>query len=226
VIKAVIFDFDGLILDTESSWYQACCDMYREHGHDLSLELYGRFVGTSDNPLSYLTELIAQPDRFEELRRRAKEKHHASLRRQQPRPGVLDYLKTARRIGLRIGLASSSSREWVETHLKRYQLFDFFESIKTRDDVERTKPDPELYVRSLQALGVAPQEAVAFEDSPSGARAARAAGLHCVVVPNAVTRELVFGPYDLRLESMAERDLPEVIAHLNTSLYKAQPSGG
>ncbi len=125
------------------------------------------------------------------------------------------YLEDARRLGLKIGLASSSSCRWVTGHLDRLELLPFFDAILARDDVQRTKPDPELYRKAVEALGVQPQEAVAFEDSHHGLVAARRAGLYCVAVPNDVTTSLRLDDADLQLTSMAAMPLVELIQHLS-----------
>ena len=98
-------------------------------------------------------------------------------------PGVLDYLRDAHRLGLKVGLASSSSCAWVEGHLVRLGLREYFDCVRARDDVSITKPDPALFLSAVETLGVQPCEAIAFEDSRNGLIAARRAGLHCVAVP-------------------------------------------
>jgi beta-phosphoglucomutase-like phosphatase (HAD superfamily) len=115
---------------------------------------------------------------------------------------------------LKIGLASSSPCEWVEGHLERLGLRPYFESIIASDDVVLTKPDPALYTSACAALGVEPGRAVALEDSPNGALAAKRAGLHCVAVPNELTKFLPFPAVDLRLDSLAEMSLDDLLAKL------------
>jgi beta-phosphoglucomutase-like phosphatase (HAD superfamily) len=90
----------------------------------------------------------------------------------------------------------------------------YFETIRTKDDVPQVKPNPELYQKALADLGVLPSESIAFEDSPNGALAAKRAGMYCVIVPNSVTESLVFGDTDLRIESMLQLSLSEIIARL------------
>jgi HAD superfamily hydrolase (TIGR01509 family) len=105
-------------------------------------------------------------------------------------PGVRDYLESARKMRLRVGLASSSPCEWVVGHLERLDLIGYFDAIAASDDVARTKPDPALYRTAVEWLEVAPDEAVAFEDSLNGLIAAKRAGLYCVVILNALTQQL------------------------------------
>lgn len=195
MIKAIIFDFDGTILDTETPWYYALRDAYKEYGVELPLELYSQCVGTSNNafnPYEYLMTEKGLPIDKDEFRSRIKRSHAKLMSKQRVREGVLELLNQAKAAGLRIGLASSSERLWIDRHLEQLGLKDYFETVKTADDVTNVKPDPELYVQALEALGVAPGEAVAIEDSPNGARAAAAAGMTCIVVPNELTGLLAF----------------------------------
>ncbi|MFF2092890.1 HAD family hydrolase [Paenibacillus sp. NPDC058174] len=195
MIKAIIFDFDGTILDTETPWYYAFRDAYKEYGVELSLELYSTCIGTSNdvfNPYEYLsTEHGIQIDK-QSFKKAIHLEHTARMEREEMRPGIRELLERAKAEGLRIGLASSSPYKWVDNYLISLGIRDYFECIRTSDHVTKVKPDPELYLQALEALGVEAAEAVAIEDSPNGARAAIAAGMHCVVVPNELTKVLAF----------------------------------
>ncbi|KEQ24341.1 HAD family hydrolase [Paenibacillus tyrfis] len=218
MIKAVIFDFDGLILDTETPEFESFREMYRMHGSELTLEVWGACIGTGPgafNPYDDLEKRLGTAYDREVARAQRKAFYELNMQGADVRPGVRAYLKQAQQLGLRIGLASSSSRAWVTGHLERFGLLSFFECIRTSDDVAQVKPDPELYRLVLKELGVAPEEAVAFEDSPNGLLAAKRAGMHGVIVPNPVTVRLEFGPYDMRLDSMEQMELKELIGRLN-----------
>ncbi|OXM87921.1 HAD family hydrolase [Paenibacillus rigui] len=220
MIKAIVFDFDGLTLDTETAEYESFQAMYRDHGVELPFELWGKCIGTDGSafePYSHLEACLGRTIDREQARRIRKQRYAAGMEGQQPRPGVESYLMRAQSLGLRIGLASSSSREWVTGYLRQHRLLDYFECIRTREDVEKVKPDPALYVQTLRALGISPKEAIAFEDSPNGALAAKSAGMHCVIVPNSVTGSLVFGEIDLRMDSMSSLTLDEVISIIQTN---------
>jgi HAD superfamily hydrolase (TIGR01509 family) len=130
---------------------------------------------------------------------------------QQLLPGVVDYLVSARELGLKTAVASSSARKWVMDHLNRFGIGGHFDAIVTREDVKRTKPEPDLYVTALQRLDAQPDEAIAFEDSSNGIHAAKAAGLFCVVVPNLLTVDLDLSEADLRLLTLEAMPLREVI---------------
>jgi HAD superfamily hydrolase (TIGR01509 family) len=126
-------------------------------------------------------------------------------------PGVLDYLTDAKRLGLKLGVASSSPREWVVGHLVQFGLREHFDCITCADDATRIKPDPELYRLALAALDLYADQAIALEDSPHGVLAAKRAGLFCVAVPNPVTRQLSLDHADLYLRSLADVPLEKLL---------------
>jgi HAD superfamily hydrolase (TIGR01509 family) len=129
-------------------------------------------------------------------------------------PGVIDYLDSAEDLGLSLAIASSSPENWVRGHLARLGLYDRFDAIKTADDVKRTKPDPELYFAALNALGVQASEAIVFEDSPNGIRAAKAAGIFAVAVPNKLTAQLKLQEADMRMDSLADLPLKALLERI------------
>jgi HAD superfamily hydrolase (TIGR01509 family) len=217
LIEAVVFDFDGLVFDSETHEYETVLELFAEHGAELPLEVWGRCVGREPgffDPYAYLAERTGAAVDREALEARRRGAFHARVAASGPIPGVEEALRAAKALGLRIGLASSSSREWVEPQLKRLGLWHYFECVRTREDVERAKPDPELYRSVLRCLGVEPRRAVAFEDSPNGALAAVRAGMYCVVVPNPVTATLAFGEHHLRLESLMQAELADLLARI------------
>ncbi|MBM7694174.1 HAD superfamily hydrolase (TIGR01509 family) [Peribacillus deserti] len=219
MIKAVVFDFDGLIIDTESVWFEVMSDLFKEHGHELPFGMWEKCVGTGDDELyDYLEVCLKRPIDRAALQIQGKEKHALLMKGRTIRPGVTAYLEVARKKGLRIGLASSSTREWVTGFLNKFNLYEFFDCIRTADDVKNIKPDPELYLEACKCLGVAPQEAIAFEDSPNGTRAAKAAGLLCVIVPNDITRNMAFDAFDMRLNAMSEREFIALLEEVNLSI--------
>lgn len=214
MIQAVVFDFDGLILDTETHEYRVLEAIFKEHWAELPLEVWGQCVGTHASAFdayAYLEECIGRPVDREAIKQQRIESFDNRIQNERALPGVEAYLQAAKRLGLKIGLASSSRREWVTRFLNHLNLTDYFECIRTAGDVEHVKPDPALYLRALECLGVNPEHAIAFEDSPNGALAAKRAGMKCVIVPNYVTSALTFGEHDLRLVSMAEMELERVI---------------
>jgi putative hydrolase of the HAD superfamily len=216
LIKAIVFDFDGLIIDTETVWYECFNETLSAYGIPFPLDVFGRCIGTGDNELKlYIEQAAGTAYNYETIRAEAAQLHQVKIASVAAREGVRDFLEEAKRLGLRIGLASSSNRTWIERFLHELNLHDFFEIIMTSDDVKNIKPHPELYLRAIEALGVEPDEALAFEDSVNGAKAAKAAGLRCIIVPNPVTEKLAFESYDIRIRSMGDHTLADLISRLN-----------
>lgn len=217
MIRALIFDFDGLILDTEMPDFQSWQEIYKEYGCSLPLSLWAACIGTSEkafDPPDYLEALLGRPVDREAIRSKREERRIELLEKQPILPGVKDYITDAKRLGLELGLTSCSSRDRVTLHLSRLGLGEEFDSIKCAEDVERVKPDPELYHAMLEALGLRADEAIALEDSPNGILAARRAGVFCVAVPNPLTRHLPLNQADLRLTSLAELPLEKLLCQI------------
>jgi len=217
VIRGIVFDFDGLILETEGPDYRSWRELYEGYGCSLPLERWAALIGTAEHGFDPYAELEAQLGRAldrAEVRARRRARYAELVAEEEVLPGVLGYISHARRLGLRLGVASSSSREWVVGHLERLGLSACFDALACRGDALRTKPDPGLYLRVLQDLDLRPEEAVAIEDSPNGVAAAKAAGLFCVVVPNDLTRELPLSGADLALGSLAELPLDGLLARV------------
>ena len=218
MIRALVFDFDGLILETETPAYETWAEIYKEHGHELPLDRWFDYLGREGGYFSaadYLAALVGEGfdrDAAQERRDARKTELIAGL---DVMVGVRDYVAGAKGRGLRLAVASSSSRAWVLGHLDRLGLAAQWDAVRTRDDVARTKPAPDLYLSAVAALGVAPNEAVAFEDSANGIAAAKDAGLLCVAVPNALTAGMDLSRADLRLESLAETPLERLLAVLS-----------
>lgn len=217
-IKSLIFDFDGLMLDTESPEYIILQEIYRNFGLELPLEEWAKALGASPeafDPFAYLAEKANQPIDTLSLKNSFKERALEKIHQQPPMPGVLALLERAEQLGLKLAVASSSPRAWVHDHLKRMGLHQRFQSILTRDDVTYPKPHPELYQTTLKVFGLQPHEAIVFEDSPNGITAARAAGIFTVGVPNHVTRLLDTSHASLILNSLADLTLDELILRTN-----------
>ncbi|NOY98547.1 MAG: HAD family hydrolase [Chloroflexi bacterium] len=218
MLKALIFDFDGLILDTETPEFDVLQKLYAEFGCELSIESWGQIIGGSDaatfDPVADLERLTGRSLDRQSIRDRWRRQADALIERNPILPGVTEILDEARRLGMKLAVASSSPHEWVDAHLTRLGLFDRFETVVCSDDVSRTKPSPELFLLALSRLNVRADEAVVFEDSPNGVKAARAAGIFVVAVPNPLTAQLTFEGENLRLRSLAELSLEELLAKL------------
>ena len=216
-IKALLFDFDGLILDTETTEFRVWQSIYREYGQEMLPETWGQVIGgygiSNFDGAIHLAELVGDGVNAQELDARYRSESDALILQQPVLPGVVDYLTDARRLGLRLAIASSSAHSWVDTHLARLELADRFDVIICRDDVPpgRTKPHPDLFLMALDALNVQADEAIVFEDSPNGVNAARAAGIFVVAIPNPVTTLLNIENPDLSLSSLADMPLQDLL---------------
>lgn len=213
-MAALILDFDGLMVDTEWPSFLAWQEVYAEHGAVLHLPEWSARVGSdhgfdpvetlrsrSDRPLGDVDALLA-----DRQRRKAARVAHQPLM-----PGVAAAIAQARRLGWAVGVASSSPLSWVGGHLDRLGMRAAVDAVRTRDDVTQVKPSPEVFLLTAAALGVAPGRCVVCEDSLNGVRAAKAAGMLAVAVPNRVTRVQDFSEADLRLSSLAGLRLSEII---------------
>jgi putative hydrolase of the HAD superfamily len=221
--KAVIFDFDGLILDTETLHVEIFQEMFNDHGIEFPYTDWIEHIGTKSRFTIFdllERELVSVKVDRELLKALNQQKFSERVRVLEARPGVLEYLKAAKAEGLRIGLASSSNRKWVTEHLMNLDLIDYFETIRTADDVEFVKPDPALYKLAAEDLGVSPSECIAFEDSANGALAAVEAGLTCIIVPNHTTRDLEFPTVKHRLNSMSDVSFNQLLEEMNVHFNK------
>lgn len=206
-IDALVFDFDGLILDTETPEYETVAAEFAAHGLELPVESWQQIVGGADHP-HWLDRLegelgVPLPDRQLVLERR-RAAHHRRIAAEVVLEGVVDLLDEAVARGVPVAVASSSPSQWVDGHLERLALRHHFAVVRCRDHVARAKPWPDLYLAAVEAVGARPARSVALEDSHNGSRAAKAAGLRCVVVPNGITAAQDFSHADLVVRSMAE----------------------
>jgi HAD superfamily hydrolase (TIGR01509 family) len=183
--RAVVFDMDGLLLDTELLWHQAETELFARHRAEFTWDDKMQVIGSSFAfTADYFARRLDLPaERGPGLVEEMMELMHGYLREQVAgRPGAIELVERLRG-HTRLGLASNSPRTMVDTALATARLADAFEAIVTADDVENPKPAPDLYLLACERLGVAPDEALALEDSPSGVAAAKAAGLTCIAVP-------------------------------------------
>ncbi len=218
MIEAIIFDFDGVIVDTETPDYTTWRGIFESYGVELERELWTGFIGGGSGEFDvykHLEDLSGITVDRPLLRSRMRSIYLAAIEQSPVLPGVLDYIDCAKSMGLKVGLASSSSREWVEGHLGSRGILDRFDDIKASDDVDEVKPSPELYLSSARELGVSPRNAMAIEDSANGVTAAKRAGLYCVAVPNSMTEALDFSLADIRVTSLAQMPLQSLIDRAN-----------
>ncbi|MGJ7911815.1 HAD family hydrolase [Neobacillus sp. LXY-1] len=211
-MKAVIFDFDGTIVDTESMWFEGFKELLDERFQiELPLDIFAKCVGTTDETLfQYIESQTGTAVNPQELSQTVRDRFSEKLTKLELREGVRELLEEIKQLGYVIGLASSSSKEWVERFLIQFELMDYFSVIKTKEDVLRVKPDPALYQKALEELQIEPAEAVAIEDSVNGSMAAIDAGMKCVVIPNQVTSFLNFHEKTIRFESFADFNFSKI----------------
>ena len=215
--RAIIFDFDGLIVDTEQPIYDAYRAVFREAGVPLTLDVWAGVIGGTghrDALFDYLEAQLGREVDREAMRGEARARSRRITDSAPAQPGAPELIAQAKDAGLALAVASSSSRLWVSGHLDRLGLLSAFDVLCSRDDVERTKPRPDLYLLALERLGVEARDAFAIEDSPNGVTAAKAAGLRCVAAPNALTARMPLDHADLRLPSLAGVSLREIAAAL------------
>jgi putative hydrolase of the HAD superfamily len=188
VIDALVFDFDGVVCDTEWVEYESTRVAWARWGADLSVELWHHNVGRSWGPtwMDDLEARVGVVDRAAVLEAR-RAVHDELLPRQGPLPGVVALMTEAREAALPVAVASNSDLHWVDSNLTRLGLRGFVSAIRAIDTVPRGKPHPDPYLLACADLGVEPSAAVAFEDSFTGVSAAVAAGLFTVAVPHLLT---------------------------------------
>lgn len=209
--RALIFDFDGLIVDTEVPIFEAWQVDYAEFSQELSLEDYVDCVGSDFggfDPQKHLEKLTGETIEWGKLDAAREQRAHDAVDLLGPMPGIIALLDEAEAVGIPCAAASSSPRSWVERHLNRIGLMDRFELTRTIDDVSAPKPSPELFLAAAEGLDVEPREAIVFEDSLNGLKASITAGSPCVVVPNRITALLDFEGATRRVKSMEEVNVP------------------
>ena len=213
-LRAVIFDFDGLVVDTESTGYHTWREIFEEHGHDLAVETYAAVIGTDFgahyDPRVDLEERTGRRFDWDVLEQRRTLRERELRQHLHVLPGVVERLEEAADLGLPCAIASSSPRWWVEGWLNDLGLIHHFHHLTTVDDTGKVKPDPSLFVLAAQRLNVQPGEAVIFEDSLNGLKAALSAGIRCVVAPGPMTRHLDFSEAWRRVDALADVTLQEL----------------
>lgn len=230
-IQGLIFDFDGLILETEEPIFISWQELYRDYGCQLTLEVWQAIIGTSNadalfDPAKELDRLVGRNLNWAELEPVRRKRELDVVCSLAPLPGVQEMLDDARQMGLKIAIASSSPCSWVTGHLERLALMDYFDCIVAEDDVSHTKPDPELFLKALDCLRLDASQAVVFEDSLNGVLAAKRAGLYVVAVPTVMTRNLALDQADLRLSSLAQVRLVELLERIELGEWASGPAGG
>ena len=217
-MRALLFDFDGTIVDTEWPELASWQAVYAEHGLEVPMDRWLVTVGLPSgasgwHPADHLQASVPELDRDSVVARQRSD-YLARVGAEPVLPGIVAWIEHAEAAGIAVGVASSATRDWVVPHLEDRGLLHRFRTVRTRDDVPRAKPAPDLYLLACADLGVDPNDAVAVEDSEHGVAAALAAGLTCIAVPNRLTRHHDLSGAHHRCERLADLDPAEFIAAL------------
>lgn len=220
--KGFIFDFDGLILDTESPQFVIFHDEFAKYGVTFTYQDWWKVIGTGFaeyNPFDHLARLAGDHHDSAYFHEMIDRQIAEKLDQTQPFPGVVRFIQEARRLNIPMAVASSSECSWVRGQLKRIGLLDSFSSVITSDDVSQVKPDPELYLAAASSLKLQPAECIAFEDSLNGIKSAKAAGIYCIAIPNEITLEMPLHMADQIVHSFNDLRLQDLLAlTINTNI--------
>jgi HAD superfamily hydrolase (TIGR01509 family) len=215
MLKALIFDFDGLILDTETPEVLVWQSIYKDHGFELPVDEWEKTIGgygvSNFDAAEYLSLLSSGQLDIASLRIRYRKEADAIIHASPVLPGVINMIEETKKFGLQVAIGSSSPHSWVDTHAKRLGIFEYFDRIICADDIlpGRTKPNPDIYLKALEQLNVKNDAAVVFEDSPNGVLAAQRAEIFVVAVPNPLTVKMgVSG--DVTIPSLADLSFQEL----------------
>lgn len=207
IFSAVLFDFDGVLVDTEWAIYQSWRRVFEDHGHPLPLDLYTRCIGSDFATWSaktHLEELTGQAFDWHDLDARRQEEILRDLTHEGPMLGAVLLLEKLAAAVIPCAVVSSSSHHWVDGWLEKIGLAGHFRTVVCRGDAPRIKPAPDLFLAAAKRLGLAPADCLVIEDSLNGVIAAQAAGMAVWAVPNRVTGGLDFAPADRIFDSLAE----------------------
>ncbi|NOX30612.1 MAG: HAD family phosphatase [Actinobacteria bacterium] len=215
--EALILDFDGTIIDTEWPIFMATNAIYEEYGlAPIALEMWQETIGIADHEQEhdFLGRVIDQVRNVtrEQLRAECLVHRDRLMAAEAIRPGIAEWIDAASTAGITIGVASSSTPEWVNGNLERLDLSRFMKVVAATGEGQRGKPAPDVYLRACAGLGVDPSLALAIEDSPPGLQSALAAGMGCITVPNRITTALTFDGSVEHVHSLADLDPAQWLA--------------
>jgi putative hydrolase of the HAD superfamily len=222
-LQGLIFDFDGLIVDTETARYYAWKEVIEAHGVELPLSFWQENIGLpreAFDPLELLERKAGKPVDREAVQRRKQAIFESRMGNESLRPGVREYIEEGQRRELKLAICSSSPRKWVVSNLARYGIDGVFDAMVTGSEASAIKPHPELYLRVLDMLSLPAKWCIAFEDSPKGVQSARAAGIFCVAVANSITAKTDLSAADVQLSSLAEMPLGELEKRFSRAVRK------
>jgi HAD superfamily hydrolase (TIGR01509 family) len=222
-VKAFIFDFDGLILDSETPVYEAWQKVLLDYGIELPFSIWQKSVGTSRDafdPITYLEEKIGKSVNRKLIDQNQRICSYIDILKKPLLPGVLNFLEQAKEKGLKLAVASSSTTDWVYCNLIRLDIVHLFDVICCGDEVVKVKPEPDLFLLAADLLGVSPAETIVFEDSPHGITAANTAKMFCVAIPNSVTKSMVINHANLIINSLADLPIDKLLTDFNNLIQE------
>ena len=211
--KALIFDFDGLIVDTETVIYESWAEIYEKSGQILELKTYKICVGSDFekfHPGIELENRTGKKFNWATIDAEREKLIRKRLEQQKERTGIRHFIECAKAKGLDLAIASSSSRNWVLGWIEKLELREYFRAFANRDDVQKIKPDPELFLTAANLLGIHPREALILEDSENGLKAATAAGIPCAIITNPITAGGDFSESVIVAESFTDERLKKL----------------
>ncbi|WP_042146593.1 HAD family phosphatase [Paucisalibacillus sp. EB02] len=217
MLKAVIMDFDGVVIDSEAIWHDLYVEWFKtNHNYNLTVEEFLLCVGS--NYESLFSKLEEKMDISIDREKFLEDTMELFIEKSDNLPakeGVVDFIKSVKEKGLGLSLATSSVRAKPVKHLTRLGLIDYFDYLVTADDVERIKPFPDLYLKAIDNLKVDKEEAVVIEDSQNGLIAANRAGVKTIIVPNEETKYSNFESYYKKVVSLREVQISNLISEFN-----------
>ena len=187
MVKAIVFDMDGVLFDTErlciNSW-QKVADKY--HLGDISAPCIASIGVSREKGKEIFKATVSKDFPYEKMRNEVSSLCHKEIAENglPKKSGVNEILTFCKEKGFKIGLATSTRRQTVISHLERAKILSFFDEIVCGDEIENSKPSPEIYIKACKKLSVEPQEALAVEDSYNGVISSTTAGMRCIMVPD------------------------------------------
>ncbi|HAB0775811.1 TPA: HAD family hydrolase [Listeria monocytogenes] len=217
MLKAIVMDFDGIVIDTEVVWYEIFKQWFKtKQNYDLSIEEFLQCVGSNvDDLFRELNEKNQMDINRQVFEAETQATFIENSKSLPAKEGVESFIRELKERGLKLALATSSQRPKPLYHLERLGLLEYFDAIITAEDVTRIKPEPDLFLEALRALDVKASESLIVEDSRNGLLAGNSAGVNVLVIPNEVTKHSDLTPNYLERESLAEVDLTEIMAEYN-----------
>jgi HAD superfamily hydrolase (TIGR01509 family) len=207
MLKAVIFDMDGVIIDSEPAHLRVCLELFKKLNIDLSEEEYGRFIGVSNTSMwTTLKQMYGLAQTIQELAEQQARANIDDFKNgdDKPMPGILELLSNLKKEGIKIGLASSSPLETINLILEKFEIKDYFDAVVSGEGLKGGKPAPDIYHLSVSRIGKSPEACLAIEDSFAGIQSAKAAGLYCAGLRTIHVKEELLDNADLKISSLAE----------------------